>query len=388
MSVVDRPKDIDVWVLAGQSNMEGAGRREGCLAPDSRVWCFSSAGNWEVAEDPLHRLWESFTPVHQNIRRASLEDEQAAMTDAELAELERRDPLFGGGLGVSFGKAMADALARPIGLIPAAHGGVTLEQFSPAHKAMGTCSLYGAMLERIRLAGGNLRGILWYQGESDGLDLSPAGTYADRFDAWVHAVRGDTGIEDLPVIVVQLGRYILPAGEVPPEGWNLVREAQRTLPDRMAGTAVTSAIDLGLRDIVHIGTPGLIRLGRRMARLALGLTDKPDTLRGPKVERIVPFGPEANSRTSLRLVLSGVTGGLSPSENIHGFEILPPQGAEADKWLYPIEARSEENSIIVDLSLDAPVGARLTYGQGLNPTCAVVDEADMPLCTFAPMPIG
>ena len=60
----------DVWVLAGQSNMQGCGWLEGVLQPDPRVWTFTSAGEWQIAAEPLHRLWESFTHVHQDFMRA------------------------------------------------------------------------------------------------------------------------------------------------------------------------------------------------------------------------------------------------------------------------------------------------------------------------------
>ena len=56
---------MEVFVLAGQSNMSGRGglqRRDGMkyfVAPhsdtDERIKCFSGAGCWELAEEPLHK---------------------------------------------------------------------------------------------------------------------------------------------------------------------------------------------------------------------------------------------------------------------------------------------------------------------------------------------
>ncbi len=165
-----RVKDIfagGAWVLAGQSNMSGVGELSRALPPDERVRAFTSAGRWETAQEPLHRSWESFTPVHQALNRPGLPPEKQNWSDAELAAEEVRTRRFGTGLGLAFGKAMADATGRTIGLIPAAHGATSLEQWSPARKAEGGHSLYGAMLERIARAGGRLQGVLWYQGESD-----------------------------------------------------------------------------------------------------------------------------------------------------------------------------------------------------------------------------
>lgn len=56
---------MEVFILAGQSNMAGRGGvhlRDGIKyfeAPpsdkDERIKCFSGAGRWEVAEEPLHK---------------------------------------------------------------------------------------------------------------------------------------------------------------------------------------------------------------------------------------------------------------------------------------------------------------------------------------------
>ncbi len=47
----------DVWLLIGQSNMQGYGLLREATPPDPRVFNFSSAGTWETAQEPLHRLW-------------------------------------------------------------------------------------------------------------------------------------------------------------------------------------------------------------------------------------------------------------------------------------------------------------------------------------------
>jgi hypothetical protein len=56
---------MDVFILAGQSNMAGRGgvqRKDGTKMfggpqseKDGRIQRFSRAGSWEIAEEPLHR---------------------------------------------------------------------------------------------------------------------------------------------------------------------------------------------------------------------------------------------------------------------------------------------------------------------------------------------
>lgn len=282
--------------------MQGCGWLEASLSPDDRVWSFSSAGRWERARDPLHRHWESFTPVHAEIMRALLLDDESDLTNEDLAIRERETGKKGAGLGISFGVAMAEATGRPIGLIRAVHGGTTLDQWSNTLKGRGGHSLHGAMIERIRIAGGNPKGVLWYQGESHALLAELGQTYAERFDAWISALRTDTGIAELPVIAVQIGRVAEPPDRAGIwRGWDMVREALRTLPDRVPGTAVTSAIDLPLTDLIHISTEAGIRLGRRLARLALSVTGEAPHCTGPSLSTASLETTGAGTRDRVRL---------------------------------------------------------------------------------------
>jgi Carbohydrate esterase, sialic acid-specific acetylesterase len=381
----------DVWVLAGQSNMEGCGWLAGVLPPDERVSVFGSDGVWRIAQDPLHWFWESITPVHQELRRAGMIVADRQIGDEEWARLERAARRTGAGLGISFGKAMADATGKSVGLIAAAHGGTSLEQWSPRYKSMGGRSLYGAMLQRIRMAGGNLRGILWYQGESDTTTMEAANTYAQRFDEWIAAVRADTGIAHLPIITVQIGRVIEPpAREGLWLGWDVVREAQRTLPSRTVHATVTSTVDLPLVDLIHIDTGGLIRLGRRMARLALAGAQL-----GPEPAQLQRFVSPAGICNAIRVSFKGVAaaGWACPdAARVSGFEVWAPDAQfhpplyVVNAWVDPTSAGSTDIIVLLNREMDA--GTRLGYGMGLNPVCDLVDADDTPLLSFMPQPVG
>lgn len=381
--------DLDVWVLAGQSNMQGCGWRRGALAPDPRVLVYSSAGSWRTAEEPLHRLWESFTPVHQELMRPGLAPADRNLGDAELARREAREGVVGAGLGLAFGIAMADALpGRRIGLVPAAHGGTTLDQWSPSLKDRGGHSLYGAMLERISRAGGHLRGVLWYQGESDARLADDAQTYADRFDRWIAAVRSDTGSPELPVIAVQIGR-VLGGAEAAKEFpyWDLVREAQRILPERTRATGVTTAVDLPLADGIHVSTAGLVRLGRRMARLALRLAGRADIPPGPFATGIEPWPTPSGQSNAVRIRFGGVSGGWQRTDGIRGFSLHAAEGSR-EEAPFPINAWVDEeagdDSVILLVSRPLGRGEKIGYGLGTDPVCDLVDGADMPLPSFMP----
>ncbi|MBC8008617.1 MAG: hypothetical protein H7067_00795 [Burkholderiales bacterium] len=54
----------DIWVLAGQSNMQGYGDLATGLRRAPEVFARCMAGVWGPAEEPLHVLEESPDPVH------------------------------------------------------------------------------------------------------------------------------------------------------------------------------------------------------------------------------------------------------------------------------------------------------------------------------------
>lgn len=379
------PQDLNVWILAGQSNMQGCGPLVGALKADAGVWNLTTAGHWEPAVEPLHRLWESYAPVHQNFMRPHLSAEDALLTNAQIADREANTRKDGAGLGIAFANLYQNGTGRPVGLVSAAHGGTSLQDWNHNRKGEGLDSLYGAMLDRARRAGGNLRGILWYQGESDA-NPDAAASYADRFDAWVDAARADLGHPDLPIIVTQLSRYVLGEdSEGPASTWNQLREAQRTLPSRRHKTAVAPAIDLSLSDSIHVGTPGLIRLGQRMARLALAMEGGTPHL-GPRVSaaKVTPGHFDINF---VRLECSGVAGGWNPHNYMAGFSMHTEDGA-FHPFLKVVDAsRDGTDPTAINLLLTGPVdqNTAVAYGQGMNPYCNVVDNLDMALPTFGPI---
>ena len=244
----------DLWVLAGQSNMQGVGDLVDVTPPNPGVMALGMDGKWVRAEEPLHWLVDSPDPVHSG---------DPATREARSAE-EHKTRTKGAGLGLPFAEAMVEATGVPVGLVIAAHGGTSMAQWDPSKKGEGGKSLYGSMLRQVELAGGKVKGLLWYQGESDAIG-GAAEAYPKVFADFIAAVRADFHQPELPFYLVQIGRFVH-AGD--PKGWNAVQEAQRLIPERVPNTAVVSVIDLELDDAIHVGTQGLKRAGHRLARIA------------------------------------------------------------------------------------------------------------------------
>lgn len=215
----------DVFLLAGQSNMAGRGVVETAdKQPLPGISVFTKDKVWAPAVDPLHF---------------------------------DKPTIAGVGLGRSFAATVQkQAGLREIGLVPAAMGGSSLQEWSPGWP------LFNNAVERTKAAGGNLRGILWHQGESDstaGLDS----TYAERWLVVMSALRQAVG--DVPVVVGELGRFN--------PKYAAVSEQLATLPVRASRVAFVSSEGLKAKaDGIHFDAPALREFGRRYAHAWLMLT--------------------------------------------------------------------------------------------------------------------
>src|SRR4029079_19393184 len=119
--------------------------------------------------------------------------------------------------------------------------------------------LYDNLIHCVRLAGGRVRGVVWYQGESD-CSPSAAPPYERRFAEFIARLRADLQSPRLPVIVAQLNRYTAPLGPDDHRAWSIVREAQRQ-PIRLGSAAVIPTLDLPLSDAIHTSSDGNMNLG-------------------------------------------------------------------------------------------------------------------------------
>lgn len=258
-----------------------------------------------------------------------------------------------------------------------------MDQWDPAKKNEGGNSLYGSMLRRFKAAGGKVRGVLWYQGESDA-NPNAVPAFPKKFETLVTSIREDFGQPDIPFYYVQIGRHIN-ASNV--SEWNSIQDAQRKAEPLIPRAGMVVAVDLELDDGIHVGTRDFRRLAARLANLAcqdIFKSDKKfaDLKRGPR-----PVSARVEG-SSIRVSFAEVNGKLrSAGGRISGFTI---HGADetAVPLIYKTRVDSREaNSILLDFGGKLPEGAVLRYGAGKDPYCNLTDEADMAAPVFGPMPI-
>lgn len=223
--------DLQLFLLIGQSNMAGRGKVE---AVDKEIlpgiFMLTKEALWVPAVDPMHF------------------DKPA---------------VAGVGLGRSFAKVVLEAYPKAtIGLIPAAFGGTSLEQW----KVGG--DLYKDALARARVAmkSGKMRGILWHQGEADSGKRELMTSYRERFAVVIEQLRADLGAPDLPVVVGELGEFRK-------EAFNRdINQQLALVPFTVPHSAFASSqglVDKG--DLTHFDAPSLRELGRRYGLAFLSL---------------------------------------------------------------------------------------------------------------------
>jgi carbohydrate esterase-like sialic acid-specific acetylesterase len=358
----------DLWLLAGQSNMEGVGDLVDVEMPHELVHNFDMADRWVVAEEPLHTLITAADRVHWPLGP----DKQPRKLEGE--ELARRLAARkkGAGLGLPFAVEMVRRTGVPVGLLSCAHGGTSMTQWDPDLREKGGDSLYGSAYRRVMAAGGRIAGVLWYQGESDASPKA-APLFAGRFEKLVAAMRADFKNAALPFYFVQIGRFV---NQTNPAEWNQVQEAQRLAAAKIPNTAMVAAVDLSLDDLIHVGTQDLKRLGKRMANLAT------QSARTPQPESA------SFSGGAVRVKFSGVTGKLRSAGRVSGFSIHGPDGVALPAIYKARVDPADGSAILLSITGQLPAGASLWYGAGKDPYCNVRDDADMGVPVFGPMTIS
>ncbi|MDX2267652.1 MAG: sialate O-acetylesterase [Bryobacter sp.] len=359
----------DIWLLAGQSNMEGVGNLENVEQPSDRVNSYNQADAWVPAKEPLHELVSATDRVHWRKNAAGV----AERLEGEALEAYRANRKKGAGLGLAFAIEYEKRTGVPVGLLPCAHGGTSMAQWSPELKDKGGDSLYGATLRRAQLVGGKVAGILWYQGESDA-SAQAAPIFQQKFEELVKAFRQDLNAPELPFYYAQIGRHVSAAPGAP---WNQVQEGQRLAETMLPRSAMFATIDTDLDDGIHVSTPELKRLGRVMAGYAAGKIKK-----GPTLVSLALEGQ------TVRVKYRDVNGKLVAPGRVLGFYAVNGAG-EVVPLIYKVTFDpNEPASVLLHFQGKAPEGLKIGYGYGRDPIANLRDEMGAAAPVFLPQAVN
>ena len=198
-----------------------------------------------------------------------------------------------------------------------------------------------------------IKGVIWYQGESNANNDAQARAYRPLFAQLIQSWRSEwQNSGEFPFLWVQLPNFG-PPDTVPPitAGWAHLRESQSAALE-LPKTGQAVAIDVGEATELHPGHKQPI--GQRLALLARKIAYG---------EQLVASGPRYKRHTvrnkAFVIEFDDVGSGLvSGTPNVRGFAIA----GENHRWVWA-DAHIEGNTVIVSSKqVNAPIAVRYAWG--------------------------
>ncbi|KAF5745593.1 carbohydrate esterase [Tripterygium wilfordii] len=232
-----------IFILSGQSNMAGRGG--------------------VIRAQDHHQHWDGIVPLecqpHTNTHRlsATLHWEQAC--EPLHADIDAKK-VCGVGPGMSFSNSIRGHCGEEVvvGLVPCAVGGTAIKEWARGEH------LYESMVKRAKYSikdGGEIKALLWYQGESDTSSAHDAEAYQVNMERLIKNVREDLNLPSLPFIQVAIA-----SGDK--KYMEKIREAQ--LGIKLPNVACVDAKGLSLKeDNLHLTTEAQVQLGHMLAHAYL-----------------------------------------------------------------------------------------------------------------------
>ncbi len=235
-----------------------------------------------------------------------------------------------------------------------------------AASAFSPSTLFNGMISPLMPFG--IKGVIWYQGESNS---GRADQYGTLFPAMIRDWRARWGQGNFPFYWVQLANYQAVQKEPAEGGWAVIREAQ-TLTLQLPRTGQALAIDLADKDNPgDIHPKNKLDVGKRLALLALNREYGQKTVdSGPMFAEMTAQGNKA------RLTFQNAEGLNARGEKLLGFAISGADGVW--KWA---DASIDGNQIVVSsAAVSSPVAVR--YGWASNPVGNLYNGAGLPTVPF------
>ena len=379
------------------------------------VWICAGQSNMQMAAKGVPNL-KKLIPAAKNLRRFTVK-QTVAFEEQATCQGEWKEAAPDSAVAFSFAyhlEAMTDA---PIGIIQTSWGSSSIEGWMPrdltaklphfakimkafdadekkqeriaALLSQGKWDrkndiflrkqpniLYNAMMHP--LVPYACRGVVWYQGESNSGTIASMIQYGDSLKAWIKRYRKQWGRDDLEFLIVMLPGY----GKMRPNSpsndvenpsaysWAWIRESQLVCQSMLQNVEVANTIDLG--DVKNIHPKDKLPIGKRLALLAardvLGMDVEAE---GPQAGVIERAGSELIVRFSHAEGLK-TTDGKAPI----GFWVCD----DSRKW-FKADAKIEGNTVRLS-SEEVSEPKHIRYAFAGKPTVNLVNESGLPAYPF------
>ena len=373
----------DVWLASGQSNMELPLRDKN--APAAGAYPMVVNAEQEVAA-------ANFPQIRQfTVKKVVAYQPQA---DNEGYSWQVCSPSAAGSfsaVGYFFARDLYQRYQVPIGLLSSPWGGTPAEAWvsaealkqlpdfrdkvttlaapaTPDKEAQNTATvLYNGMIAPLLPYA--LKGIIWYQGESN---VGRAAQYRTLFPALIRDWRQRFGQPELPFLFVQLANFTKALQEPAESAWAELREAQaQALALPRTGMAV--AIDIGEGADIHPSNKQDV--GHRLALVArqVAYGDKQVVAAGPTFQRLTVSGGQA------RVKFANVGAGLllkTGTTTLSGFAVA---GAD-HKFHWASATLVGAEVVLTCAAVPTPVAVRYDWAD--NPIGNLYNREGLPAVPF------
>jgi hypothetical protein len=230
---------VSVYLLIGQSNMAGRGKVEEIdSTTHANIWMLNKEENWVPAREPL-----AFD----------------------------KPAVVGVGPGYAFAREITNAdPSSTICLVPSAIGGSKIDLWKPgAYDSVTKTHPYDDAIRRIKkaLQSGELKGIIWHQGESDA-NVALSASYENKLRELIQRFRAELNAPAVPFILGEIGDF--------KPGENKYIPVINSIIRTVAGTTKNAALaeSKGLThkgDFTHFDAASARELGKRYAAAFLAV---------------------------------------------------------------------------------------------------------------------
>lgn len=377
----------DVWLLAGQSNMEASGHptyKDKICEADIRPYlrAFYMEEEWKPAKPILSNLSKSTDEVHLNAHNSwihSIKERNITVRDIPPYEIQRR---------VASGLWFAEEMFRltdgvPQGLIPSAVGGSPIEMWLPNSKNR---NYFDAAARKITLAGNNIKGILWAQGEGN----PNWEIYPEQIKAIRNKICEQICVDEIPFVQLQSFRTTIDLSYETECCWSRFREMQRNMQYILPKTETIATNDLELCDRIHLSSDSQKKCGIRMANAMYHLVSEigypQPTIESIRLKKGL-YVPDLV--TVIEIKYKNTCGDLKACGVPFGFALrkMDFEGKPTIRDIEKITIKKNTICISIEKNIDEVKEYELFYGFGNDFYCNITDGEDRAIPAMGPIKI-
>lgn len=222
---------VDAFLMVGQSNMAGRGDFGEVPGIRNPLCHMLRNGRWQPMSEPIN-------------------------PDRAVYGIRFHSGIS---LAASFADEYAKCFNKPVGLIPCADGGTTIDEWMEGELLFD----HAVMQTKLAKRTSKLKGILWHQGESDCLTYESLDAYGEKLVKVISALKKAIDGENLPVLIGEISNDIS-------DSWKMEKrniEFNKRLPEiikEIPNSAIVSADGLELKaDGVHFTSKACREFGKR-----------------------------------------------------------------------------------------------------------------------------